>query len=378
MMDLSTAPQENRIRRKLLLVEDDSSVVASLRITLGSDYEIHSAATVRLGVDLFKRVEPSLVLLDLRLADGDGLDVLRQIRLVSTTAPVIVLTGYATMQSVEESLRLGASDFLHKPFDGATLKSRIDRLTAPPTPSSRPADKVLQGLATTLPAIAELERQAHASAMFLHDAANPVMTALGAAQYVCQSIETEPERFDPEMREMAALLQRSMGFVAGMFEHHHPEEIFGALEQVEVSVERVVKLAVEMARAKTKERKVELTVQMLNPEAKVRVNQFALARVLLNLLRNAIYAVEPQTGRVRLTVNSAREIVEFSVQDNGPGIDPNLMDRVFEPHFSTRPDGTGMGLYICKHLVERIGGTLTVHNVPGTGCRFSVGIPRVL
>ena len=378
MLDLSTVSKETGTRRKLLLVEDDSSVVASLRIALGPEYEIHSSSTVRQGVELFKQLRPALVLLDLRLTDGNGLDALRQIRHVSATAPVIVLTGYASMQSVEESLRLGASDFLHKPFDAATLKTRIDRLTVPLEPSSRPADKVLQGLATTLPAIAELERQAHASSVFLHDAAGPVMTALGAAQYLCDSIEARPEQFDGELREMASLLQRAMGFVSGLFEHNQPVEFLGALETSEVGVGRIANLAMDLARTKAKQHKVELEVQILKPDGKVRVNQFALARVLLNLLRNAIEAVNPQTGRVTLTVNGSKENIDFSIQDNGPGIDPRVMDRVFEAHFTTKPEGTGMGLYICKHLVERMGGTLTVRNVPGTGCRFSVGIPRAL
>jgi len=120
---------ESDSQLKLLLVEDDVSVLAALRMILKSDYEIHSASTINDGINLFKALQPALVLLDLRLPDGDGLNALREIRRIDATAPVIILTGYASMGSVEESLRLGASDFLHKPFKGFELKSRIDQLT---------------------------------------------------------------------------------------------------------------------------------------------------------------------------------------------------------------------------------------------------------
>ena len=375
---MSKLSQEPAVRRRLLLVEDDSSVVASLRMSLEGDYEIHSASTVRGGVDLFKSLHPALVVLDLRLADGSGLDVLRQMRALDATAPVIVLTGYASLSSVEESLRLGAADFLHKPFDAFALKVRLDQLAGRRTGRPGPADAVLESLAKTLPAIAELELQAHASAMFLHDAANPIMAALGAANYLCQTLEATPERFTGEMCEMGAILYRSMAYVAGLFDHGRPLELLGGLERSTIPIGKVVTLAREMTAAKAARLKVALTVDLPEPGAMVCVNHFALVRVLVNLLNNAVAAVASNTGEVCLSVSNGKEHLTFSVQDNGRGIDPLLMDRIFEARFTTKEEGTGMGLYICKFLVERMGGTLTVRNVPGTGCRFSVGIPHSL
>lgn len=119
---------ETSMRKKLLIIEDDASVLASLNLCLKSHYEICSASTIGLGFKAFKKHRPSLVLLDLRLSDGSGLDVLRKIRAVDVAVPVIVLTGYASMDTVEEALRLGASDYLHKPFNASTLRTRIDEV----------------------------------------------------------------------------------------------------------------------------------------------------------------------------------------------------------------------------------------------------------
>lgn len=121
---------EKSIRRKLLVIEDDPSVLASLTLCLRAGYEIVSASTVRSGIRKFKKLRPSLVLLDLRLPDGDGLNALREIRRGGSATPVIILTGYASMGSVEEALRLGASDYLHKPFSVSTLRQRVAELLA--------------------------------------------------------------------------------------------------------------------------------------------------------------------------------------------------------------------------------------------------------
>jgi len=375
MRDLSIQHTERASRRKVLLVEDDASVVASLRLFLKSDYEVYSASTVSSGVDLFKSLKPSLVVLDLRLADGDGLEVLRGIRCVNPIAPVIVLTGYASMKTAEESLRLGASDYLHKPFDGSKLKSRINELTTAISSQSRGVDDASESISVPAQRILELERRAQASSLFLHDVANPVTTALTAAEFLCDVIASDPERFDKEIRDIGNLLYSSMGFISGLFEQSGSLEGMRRLEASEVAIERIVDLAANMVRVEAQTNKVTVAVHLQNRNAKVCVNRFALARVLVNLLRNAIAAVKPHTGRVALMADVVDGHVEFSVLDNGPGISPDLTERIFEEHFTTKAEGSGLGLYICKRLVENMKGVISVRNEPSQGCRFFISIP---
>lgn len=379
MRSLSTENPETATRTKLLLVEDDESVVASLKLFLKPEYDIFSASSVSSGVSLYKTLKPSLIVLDLRLPDGDGLDALREIRRANPTVPVIVLTGYASMKSVEEALRLGASDYMHKPFDGFALKARIDQLTTADVPEpSAPEPTHAQSLAKAVQRIAELELQAHASAMFLHDAAGPVTTALTSAHYLCQAMEEHPERFDDDMQQMGELLHTAMGFISGLFEQSRSIKYLSQLPTSNVAINRIVNLSVNLVRDKARERKVTITVHMQKPDARVCVNQYALARVLLNLMRNAIEAVEINSGRVHLMIDAQEEQVECAVHDNGPGIPLRFIEQVFEARFTTKEDGMGLGLYICKHLVQSMNGTLTVQSEPGQGCRFSIKIPRVL
>ena len=375
MRDLSSKhPQVGSIR-KVLLVEDDASVVASLRLFLKTDFEVHSASTVASGVNLFKSLQPDLVVLDLRLSDGEGLDVLRGIRRINRTAPVIVLTGYASMKTAEESLRLGASDYLHKPFDGYELKSRINQLTAGVSARRSLADEETLSVSVPVAQISELERKAQASSMFLHDAANPVMTALNAAQFLCDAMDAEPGKFNKAMHDAGDLLSGSMAFVTGLFEQSRSIERLRRLEASPVAIHRIVDIAVKMVRDEAKEKEIIVAAHLQNREAKICVNCFALARVLFNLLTNAIHAVEAHSGRVALRADLVDGHVEFSVLDNGPGVSTEIMERIFEPYFTTKAEGTGLGLHICKLLVENMHGTLTVRNQPDQGCCFTIRIP---
>lgn len=106
----------------------------------------------------------------------------------------------------------------------------------------------------------------------------------------------------------------------------------------------------------------------------------SVRQVLANLLENALkYAPEGRT--VRLAVGSDGPLVRFSVADEGPGIPEAEQDRVFEkffrldPHGNPGVDGTGLGLYICRELVRRMGGRIWVESAPGHGSRFTFELP---
>ncbi len=100
-----------------------------------------------------------------------------------------------------------------------------------------------------------------------------------------------------------------------------------------------------------------------------------LHQVVLNLVTNALQAVdEGETVVVALRPDGDRVLLE--VRDEGPGVDPALRDRIFEPFFSGREGGTGLGLFVSYGIVERHGGTLEVGDAPEGGARFSMRLPR--
>jgi two-component system sensor histidine kinase FlrB len=104
-------------------------------------------------------------------------------------------------------------------------------------------------------------------------------------------------------------------------------------------------------------------------------NRTALSAALTNLVNNAFESAPDVI--VTLTARVRGDRVEFTVRDNGPGIAPSLQSKVFEPFFSTRPAGTGLGLAVVKTVAEAHGGDLALHSEGGCGTRIDIADPRV-
>ncbi|KJH66404.1 ATP-binding protein [Chromobacterium violaceum] len=102
-----------------------------------------------------------------------------------------------------------------------------------------------------------------------------------------------------------------------------------------------------------------------------------LEQVVLNLARNAVEAMEPTRpwGRLSITTRRQGERVQLIISDNGCGIPPDKLDRIFDPFFSTKPNGMGLGLAICQTAVEAFGGKLIAGNKPGSGAEFIIDLP---
>jgi len=128
------------IRSRILIVEDDRKMSAALVSGLeAAGYEVVAASSAEEGFFLVHTLRPDLLLLDLTLPQRNGLDILRQIRQEGTDVRVLILTSHNTVEDRVEGLRIGADDYLGKPFSFPELTARIDALLRrflSPSPSS--------------------------------------------------------------------------------------------------------------------------------------------------------------------------------------------------------------------------------------------------
>lgn len=152
-----------------------------------------------------------------------------------------------------------------------------------------------------------------------------------------------------------------------------------------VSVAKLVEEALSVLARDPQKDGIALRVQV-PPEVCVRGDAVQLEQVLLNLLINARQALLAG-GRVRgasITVRATEvdaKTIRLTIADNGPGIDPENLGRLFEPFFTTKrrvkgaPGGTGLGLHICRSIIERHRGRIDVESSPGAGAAFHVLLP---
>lgn len=101
-----------------------------------------------------------------------------------------------------------------------------------------------------------------------------------------------------------------------------------------------------------------------------------LRSILWNLMKNAIEAVD-DGGHVHVDAGAVDQRIRIIVADDGPGMDPQTRSRIFDPYFTTKKEGSGLGLPLVKHLTQRLGGDLELHSEEGRGTRFAVWLPRI-
>jgi C4-dicarboxylate-specific signal transduction histidine kinase len=153
-------------------------------------------------------------------------------------------------------------------------------------------------------------------------------------------------------------------------------------------VSAMVSESLELAEIELRRRHVRLTHHVAARLPKLWVDPILIEQVLVNLMKNAVESIEnanrpPDKRQVELRILPKhienQSVVEFSVMDTGAGLPPGAMERVYEAFFSTKVEGMGIGLNLCRSIVESHQGRITAENLYNsgqvTGCRFSFWIP---
>ena len=143
--------------------------------------------------------------------------------------------------------------------------------------------------------------------------------------------------------------------------------------------EAIARSVVDAARQRLPEG-IELELVSLNGLRPIAADRDKLRQILVNLMENAI-KYSPDGGHIEVRIDRAGEAMRFSVRDEGIGIAPEEQDRIFErfhrldPNMTRGVGGTGLGLYICRELVQRMGGRIWVTSREGSGSTFSFDLP---
>jgi len=140
-------------------------------------------------------------------------------------------------------------------------------------------------------------------------------------------------------------------------------------------VESVVTDVVLFTRRFAKQWRVEIETEFAAGVPLVSADADQLKQVLVNLVSNSVQAMEESGGTITVRVWDDDDFVFASVADTGPGIPAQVLSKVFDPFYSTRDDGTGLGLTIVHRIIDQHGGRIDVESSPGVGTRFTVALP---
>ena len=359
---------------RLLLIEDDARDSELMLRALHKDGIACDTTIVRSRADLarLQRQPFDVIITDYRLPDLTAADAIAQIREHQPDVPFVVVSGSTSEEQLLAMLRLGADDYLLKDRLtrlGAAVRSAYERLVLR---RERTAAELVAGqrelemrhlqrvdsigllaggvahemrnLLTVVLGNAELAQDALPGG---HDAGKSITEVIGAA------------------RRAASLTGHLLAFVRRQPTAPQP------LDLVEV-----VESFVRLTRAALGSR---IQVQFAGAAGlpAVLADRAQIEQVLMNLLLNARDAM-PDGGTIQVGVETAvGHRVQFRVRDTGHGMTPEVMSRLCEPFFTTKPVGvgTGLGLSTARAIVHQLGGELEIASAPGEGSEFRVRLP---
>ena len=182
----------------------------------------------------------------------------------------------------------------------------------------------------------------------------------------------DPDELLEALGKTAAQAER-----AGMVIHRIREFVRRSeIERRVCRVHMIVADAVGLAEIDAERHGVRIGVELADELPSISADPILVEQVLLNLLKNGMDAMREVDHReIRVEVALKGQAIEFAVSDRGRGIDPSVRDRLFEPFFTTKSEGMGMGLNICRSIVEAHGGRLWAESREGEGCTFRFTIP---
>jgi|GEM_PF-251844 len=379
-------------RPQVLVVDDEPGIRRFLKDQLQEDYQVHEAIDGQQGVELARQFIPDAVVCDMMLPEKDGIEVCRDLRNYHTTRliPFLMLTARADDETKLTALAAGASDFLVKPFRTEELKLRIKNLV-----DARRLERELfqqnKKLQSTLAELKETEMQLVQSekmgalgrlvAGIIHEINNPLNFARTGIHVLGTYSKTLPVAEQPDflevVKDISDGITRVSGIVGDLRQFSHPDN--EAMHEVDVPAAAAA--ALRFMAAEWKDARAEV-VNEIPPGFLVRGSKNKLVQVFINMFQNAFDAMRshpPADGKPRLLLKAWEEggVRRISIRDNGPGVADEHVLHIFDPFYTTKAVGKGMGLglSICFRILEEAGGRIVLHTEKGRYCEFVLEFP---
>ena len=370
---------------QILVIDDEMGPRESLRMLLKPNYQVHTADCVEAGLKLLKEKQPDTFVMDIRMPGMTGIEGLRKIREIDPHLSVIMLTGFGALETAKEALRLGANDYISKPFDAREMRDVISRnveRTRLQRTSESAAVEIKELNNRLLKELAQKERLAslgQASAEFVHDFGNPLTIVWGYVQMLAKKLD-ESEKGTAEKSSSVKELNIIEQNVRLCRELLTMWQSYGSVEaspHKSISVSAILREVIKGVGAMAVQSGVEFKSEICEDACTLVGDATQIQRAIQNVIINAIQAAAEKKGKVSVNCEQKDFYVDICVADNGPGILPAQMSKIFDPYFTTKQgkSGTGLGLYITKKVVEDHSGSIKVDSTPQVGSTFTIRLP---
>lgn len=394
-----TRPATAGVRRRqtILIVDDTLTHIQILGGILGEDYEVRFATGGREALDQIDRSPPTgplpdLILLDIIMPDLDGYEVCRRLKADPRTRDILVI--FITVKDGEadeaEGLAVGAVDYITKPFGADIVKARVrthldlkryrdelERRVEERTAELKGANarlreeiektRLMQDHLIQTETLATTGRLAATVAHEVNTPLQGITSLLDNLSY----IRGETDGAD----EIIGLLKRAFAQIRDTVRRLHSLNLPIRLQKQPVSLNDTISETSAIIGGMSKKRGVRLQLALDPNLPRILGAPQALTQIFLNLIANAIDAM-PEGGTVTVTTAVEGADAVATVADTGPGLAEADLPHLFSPFFTReKPQGMGIGLFVCRGIVADHRGSLSAENTPDGGAVFTVRLP---
>lgn len=371
---------------KVLVIDDELGPRESLRILLKNEYQVFCADSVNLGLEMLHNHQPDVVVMDIRMPGKNGIEGLREIRAVDTLTSVVMLTGYAALETAQEAIRLGANDYLKKPFDTVEITRVVERNVQRTRLERRrrQAESELKAINARLSnELAHKDNMVTSmgqrSAEIAHDLRNPLMTVLGYVELLAEDLKKSRDELGSQWQEAVEsieMIESSVWRCRELTDLLMNLSKSSSLPSQEVRLVEFIREVVKSLEPRAAMHGVKLSLMTESSEVQIMAHRLQLFRAISNVVVNALEAVQDNTGHVKVRYRRDGDSAVITVEDNGCGIASEKLEHVFDPYFTTKQGtGTGLGLFISKSVVEDLHGSIQMKSSVNKGALVTIRLP---
>lgn len=365
---LDSTPQ----RKLVLYVDDEPKNLSSFKSVFRRHYEVYLANSAEEGIDIMEQTPIQLVITDQRMPKVTGVEFLEKINEKFPDVTRILLTGYSDLDAIIDAINKGKIfKYIAKPWKAEELKETID--VALELSHLKMQNKIL---------IENLQKTNHELDSFVyraaHDLRGPIANLLGLINLAKVEEDLQTLKHYIDLKEQT--VRRLDSFIHDIVDYSGNLRL--AIRRDTLDFENLVQQALKEHKFMPKyelirqEIHIEQSAEMVSDAERVGV-------VINNLISNVIrYSVTNRAEQafMKIDIKSDSEKAIIAVSDNGEGIAEEYHQKIFEMFFRASPnarDGSGLGLFICKEVVEKLGGSIQVVSEKDKGSTFIVELPNL-
>ena len=348
-------------KSKILIVDDAVDTVELLRKRLRFEgYDTAEAYDGEEGLKLVAEYNPDLIILDVMMPKLGGYEVCQRLKSDENTKyiPILILTGKGEVEDKVRGLDLGADHYLAKPFDYKEVSARVRSLVA--TKAAR--EKLVEE--EKLEALEQMMEEV------AHEIRNPLTSIGGFARRVYDRLP----QGDPNKKYMEMIIN-DVARLENMMKELLELETAAISYREHTNINDVIMEALKSFEQDLEDRGIETKTELGDNLPLISIDQEQMKMALANLIQNSIEAMQDKLKMLKITSHISDGRMEIQVSDTGKGIPKDKIKNIFDPFFTSKTRGPGVGLTLTLKIIQEHRGTVSVESEPGKGTIFTIRLP---